>query len=793
MPTAEEGTCEVARPLISCLWRHTSLIRPKCTVCCAPLLLCSEVPMLQDQAITDIVLLALAGYSESPYSQYSPQNLPQAHLQQQTENAASQMNQIAYAANNAAVAANNQNDYNFNLAPSGFTSQGCQPSAGPSGTKIQLRISGHYDIMSLTQTQPYAWVLFGNAAQKSPGQILKESQDASGACSYSVTVDAPPFIMTNWQAASSVPLTIIIESADGNELTRVGSAGSFTYTDTAGGAADMSQGAASPPDGSITRRSTTRSPPSHEHETSGLQVNSPPSLTVRTSATTSPTTEHLPGTHQLQQHHDVTDPSTNTYGYPPVAVAPSQSQLHSQPATNYGAATAYNQSNDTMLHAYRTSNYAQHQQQQQHHYPRSPTSLRSPHHGLGSWATYGGLDGRGAGYSSHHTQITRPGLQPSLPIPSGGPPTLVRTTSLSQGNPSMGLGGAYNPFAQHHKAILHIQGNLESMAITWSEEEWQNKRRIVMFKKSQQGSRLNATFRPVPVNERPPNNIYVSCIWWEEKQECFVTSVDTIHLLEQLVVAPHRFSVEEKNRIRRNLEGFKPLTVSKAKAESEDFFKVIMGFGNPKPRNIEKDVKVFPWKVLGPALKKIISKYSASNSSEVRQSTHHPHHLLTPVSVSSNYGLPPTPTTATDPSSATGYISNSGLGHHASLQESIPSPRSLGGGMHSSWAAYSTGRDVSRAMSPSGVLKTSSPTHSSNLRLSSLPTAYDTRSSQSGVSSHYGLPSQSSHHSLPAAQQSHAGRWDYSVNSISDTAGTYGGSRGGYDYGGYGDGTSQRA
>lgn len=739
-------------------------------------------------------------------------------MQQQTENA-TQMNQIAYAANNAAVAANSQNAYNFNLAPSGFTCQGCQPSAGPSGTKIQLRISGHYDIMSLASTTPYAWVLFGNAAQKSPAQILKESQDASGACSYRVTVEAPPFMLTNWQqtaASASVPLTVIIESADGNELTRVGSAASFTYTDPAAGgagggagAADLSQGgAACPPDDAITRRSTTRSPPSHEHETSVLQVNSPPSLTVRTSATTSPTSEHLPGAHQLppqhhhqhhqQHHHQHDDASTNTYGYPPGAVAAStQSQLQvhqAQSASNYGAATAFNPSNDTMLHAYRTSNYAQHHP---HHYQRSPTSLRSPHHGLGTWATYGGLDGRSAGYSSSHTQITRPGLQPSLPMPSGGPPALVRTTTLPQGNPSMGLGGAYNPFAQHHKAILHIQGNMESMAVNWDQEEWENKRRIVMFKKSQSGSRLNATFRPVPVNERPPNNIYVSCIWWEEKQECFVTSVDTIHLLEQLVAAPNRFTVEEKNRIRRNLEGFKPLTVSKGKSDSEDFFKVIMGFGNPKPRNIEKDVKVFPWKVLGPALKKIISKYSASPSSQVPQSTHHPH-LLTPVSVSSNYGLPPTPTTATDPTSATGYISNAGMGgHHASLQDSIPSPRSLTGGMHSSWTGgyQQPGREVSRAMSPSGVLKTASPTHSSNMRLSSLSTGYDSRSSQSGVSTtHYGLPSQSSHQGLPAAQQqSHTGRWDYSVNAISDTTGTYGGSRGGYDYGGYGDGTSQRA
>jgi hypothetical protein len=34
-----------------------------------------------------------------------------------------------------------------------------------------------------------------------------------------------------------------------------------------------------------------------------------------------------------------------------------------------------------------------------------------------------------------------------------------------------------------------------------------------------------------------------------------------------------------------------------------------MSFPNPKPRNIEKDVKVFPWSIFGTALKKIISKY----------------------------------------------------------------------------------------------------------------------------------------------------------------------------------------
>ncbi|KAK2469791.1 hypothetical protein H9L39_18606 [Fusarium oxysporum f. sp. albedinis] len=98
--------------------------------------------------------------------------------------------------------------------------------------------------------------------------------------------------------------------------------------------------------------------------------------------------------------------------------------------------------------------------------------------------------------------------------------------------------------------------------------------------------------------------------WWPEKGECYVISVDTLHRLEQLIAAPNRFCVEEKNRIRRNLEGFHPQTVSKAKPDSEEFFKIIMGFPNPKRHNIEKDVKVFPWKILESALQKIIGKYS---------------------------------------------------------------------------------------------------------------------------------------------------------------------------------------
>lgn len=153
------------------------------------------------------------------------------------------------------------------------------------------------------------------------------------------------------------------------------------------------------------------------------------------------------------------------------------------------------------------------------------------------------------------------------------------------------------------------------MASSWTQEEWENRRRLVQFWRRQEGPVVHATFRPITQAEYNQDSVVISCIFREDKNECFVTSVDAIYLLEALVGI--RFTVEEKNRIRRNLEGFKPITVSKTKAESEAFFKLIMSFPNPKPRNIEKDVKVFPWSILSEALKKIISKYSADYENEL--------------------------------------------------------------------------------------------------------------------------------------------------------------------------------
>lgn len=216
-------------------------------------------------------------------------------------------------------------------------------------------------------------------------------------------------------------------------------------------------------------------------------------------------------------------------------------------------------------------------------------------------------------------------MKPTMPLPISTTPIMSHNTTITSSNTSTSSAPAQtsptsNPFANLlNKANLIIEGDLADVLKDWSPEEWENQRRLVQFYRRQEGNEVTCRFEtfhlPAEKSKQPDMSkiIVVSCIYWKEKNEYFVTSVDCIYLLEHLIGV--KFTVEEKNRIRRNLEGYKPLTVSKLKPESAEFFKLIMGFPNPKPRNIEKDVKVFPWTTLGTALKKIISKYTASYSS----------------------------------------------------------------------------------------------------------------------------------------------------------------------------------
>jgi hypothetical protein len=254
--------------------------------------------------------------------------------------------------------------------------------------------------------------------------------------------------------------------------------------------------------------------------------------------------------------------------------------------------------------------------QRQHEYAMSPSlapqSLRDGSRGVINYGSYPLI-----------SQAKRPRMSPgglgsqalSRSVSASSDPPWVRTSELRHAQSTAerlgGYGAApsFNPYAQYPdaKAELEIAGNLLTICDDWTATEKQDNRRLVEFSRTQAGSTITATFKAVSPEERSPSQPCISCIFWSKKGQWYVTSVDTIALLEGLVAV--RFTVEEKNRIRRNLEGFKPYTVSKAKDECDDVFKLIMGFPNPKPRNIEKDIKIFPWSILGNALKKVINKY----------------------------------------------------------------------------------------------------------------------------------------------------------------------------------------
>ncbi|KAI1362019.1 hypothetical protein F5Y08DRAFT_355616 [Xylaria arbuscula] len=586
--------------------------------------------------------------SSRPYQDTQYQYPGQTYAAQQTENAAAaQLNHLAFAANSSA------SQYMSPVVP---TLTSYQPTSGAFGTKVVLKISATYDLIAVTS---HFFLVFGS--HKSPAHAIRDASDTSG-LGYVVSGDAPQLEDTR-VLSGSVPVSLLIESPDGQALANI-DVGTFTYDTQAVGAEGSHEG--------ITRRPSSKSHGSLEDQQQHEQQHQ---------RTNSPKIEH-----QEEPDHlaDAASTATNTYPYAPATHS-------SYDATGYSNSP----SNNSMLSTYHRPSYGS-------DYPRPPSLLKTS-----SWVTqYGSsLTSPRSPHSIHHETVSRPTVT-ALPIPTSSAPQLIRTSTLQATSASA---GSLNPYAIYStKAVLKINGDLESMASGWTAEECENGRRLVQFSKKQQGSTLSTTFKPVSISERPPNGICISCIYWNEKRECFVTSVDTISLLEQLVVAPNRFSIEEKNRIRRNLEGFRPLTVSKAKAESEEFFKTIMGFPNPKPRNIEKDVKVFPWKILGPALKKIISKYSASPSSA--SGLHHapPFHgtsgppaLLTPVSTTSPglYGPPQTPT-----------IADTSYSHHHDSQ-TMASPRSLSGAPPPSWGPY-----TGRTLSPS--LKSHSP---QSIRIPSLP------------------------------------------------------------------------
>ena len=442
------------------------------------------------------------------------------------------------------------------------------PNQGHQGTKVTVYFRSIYDLDS---PQVPTFLMFG--LNKCESYLQKTAQQGQ-MYQYALTADAPSFISTS--SPSPIPLHLIFEDSSNEWETPSLEFGTFTYLDT------PSYYTSEPPLATTRKRKFS------------------PEISPRHSPSKKPSTSQFS---TFPRTHAQTLPSSIAPGVP----LPSPFRRPSLP--------------DAYAHGRRFSG-AEHQ----HSAYSAPLPPTQPYYGgqfghltpslqsapSPSWTT---------NERRVNTTISPPAMILSapnrscqlLPSPAAGNPPLIRTSTLqSPTTPGVALASTFNPYTVYPpnaKANLKIQGDLNSMGDKWSTAEWEAKRRLVQFRRSQSGSDITATFESISLEQRIPNSICVSCIWWEEKQECYVTSVDTISLLESLVAV--RFTVEEKNRIRRNLEGFRPATVSKIKADSEDFFKLIMGFPNPKPRNIEKDVKVFPWRILGTALKKIIGKYAS--------------------------------------------------------------------------------------------------------------------------------------------------------------------------------------
>lgn len=394
---------------------------------------------------------------------------------------------------------------------------------------------------------------------------------------YDLSADAPAFAATG--SPSPVPLQLLIEESNLSWDSPPLQFGAFTYFE---GPTYYS---------------------SESSQESSLKRKLSPEASPRRSPTKKPSMQQLSSQTQRPIYHQGSAPAPNET--PPFR-RPSVPDVYSQGRQYSGL--EYQQSYNASAHAANSQYYV-------HRGQTTPSlqTAQSP-----SWGGYlpqpvpsTTRSPSAAAMSAGSRSMT---LMPS-PATVTNPP-LIRTSTLQHSPTTPGSSTAtFNPYAVYSpnaKALLKLEGDLNSMSANWTPAEWDANRRLVEFKRSQSGSVISATFKAVTADTRDTRDgpsICVSCIYWEEKKECYVTSVDAIQLLEALVGV--RFTVEEKNRIRRNLEGFRPATVSKAKPENEEFFKLIMGFPNPKPRNIEKDVKVFPWRILAGALKKIIGKYAS--------------------------------------------------------------------------------------------------------------------------------------------------------------------------------------
>ena len=182
-------------------------------------------------------------------------------------------------------------------------------------------------------------------------------------------------------------------------------------------------------------------------------------------------------------------------------------------------------------------------------------------------------------------------------------PTMFRTSNVSVDFVRQ------NPQDATLQVELLMKSDIMDMTLNWNGQEKADQRRLVVFNFEKLSlTKFQIDFKSISKSDFRPNLPIISCIYWKEQGFHIVTSVDIVVILEYLI--QQSFSIEEKNRIRRNLQSLKPFTVSRNNKKFDRFFSMLMNMEDPRPRNIEKDIKVFKWNDLLNALEKVTSKYS---------------------------------------------------------------------------------------------------------------------------------------------------------------------------------------
>jgi hypothetical protein len=118
----------------------------------------------------------------------------------------------------------------------------------------------------------------------------------------------------------------------------------------------------------------------------------------------------------------------------------------------------------------------------------------------------------------------------------------MRTKHSNHNNPPYG--------AYAERAVLELVTPLDKLCQGWDDSELQMGRRLVRFRREQRGYKLIVSCEPIDQDRYREADAVISCIYREESDAYFVTSVDIIYLLEKIVDS--HFEVEEKNRIRRD-------------------------------------------------------------------------------------------------------------------------------------------------------------------------------------------------------------------------------------------------